>query len=166
MSSIISNNCKCTLPLTKTISPKQMISVINYCIFDLNISYNISKARNLAAIFQSQMHPPRINSIYKKNQNPRSIPETPLYYNDVIMSAVASQITGVSIVYSTFCSDADQRKHQSSASLAFFRGILNSLHRGPVMRKMFPFDDVVGGGGGGGEKGGEGGGASWFPQPN
>ena len=32
---------------------------------------------------------------------------------------MASQITGVSIVYSTVCSGADQRKHQSSASLAF-----------------------------------------------
>ena len=29
------------------------------------------------------------------------------------MSVVASQITGVSIAYSTFCSGADQRKHQS-----------------------------------------------------
>ena len=40
-----------------------------------------------------------------------------------------SQITGVSLVYSTICSDADQRKHQSSASLAFVRGI----HRWPVV---------------------------------
>ena len=39
------------------------------------------------------------------------------------MSAIASQITGVSIVYSTVCSGIDQRKHrQSSASLAFVRG--------------------------------------------
>ena len=35
------------------------------------------------------------------------------------MSTMASQITGVSILYSTVCSDADQRKHQSSVSLAF-----------------------------------------------
>ena len=44
-------------------------------------------------------------------------------------------------------SDADQRKHQSSASLAFARGIhrwpVNSPHKGPVTRKMFPFDDVI-----------------------
>ena len=42
---------------------------------------------------------------------------------------------------------ADQRKHQSSASLAFVRGIhrwpVNSPHKWPVTRKMFPFDDVV-----------------------
>ena len=44
------------------------------------------------------------------------------HYNDVIMGAMASQITSVSIVYSTVCSDTDQRKHQSSASLAFVMG--------------------------------------------
>ena len=41
------------------------------------------------------------------------------HYNDVIMSAMASQITSLTIVYSTVYSGADQRKHQSSASLAF-----------------------------------------------
>ena len=69
------------------------------------------------------------------------------HYNDVIMSTMASQITGVSIVYLTVCSCADQRKHQNSASLAFVRGIhrlpVNSPHKGPVTRKMFPFDDVI-----------------------
>ena len=57
------------------------------------------------------------------------------------------QITSLTIVYSTFYSGADQRKHQSSPSLAFVRGIhgwpVNSPHKGPVMRKMFPFDDVI-----------------------
>ena len=50
------------------------------------------------------------------------------HYDDVIMGAIASQITSLTIVYSTVYSDADQRKHQSSASLAFVRGI----HRGPT----------------------------------
>ena len=45
------------------------------------------------------------------------------HYNDVIMDAIASQITSLVIVYSAVYSDADQRKHQSSASLAFVRGI-------------------------------------------
>ena len=49
-------------------------------------------------------------------------------YNDVIMSAMASQTTNLTIVYSTVYSVADQRKHQSSASLTFVRGI----HRLPV----------------------------------
>ena len=43
------------------------------------------------------------------------------HYYDVIMGAVASQITSLTIVYSTIYSDADQRNHQSSASLAFVR---------------------------------------------
>ena len=68
-------------------------------------------------------------------------------YSDVIMSVMASQITGVVVVYSTVCSGVDQRKHQSSAPLAFVRGIhrwlVNSPHKGPVMRKMFPFDYVI-----------------------
>ena len=45
-----------------------------------------------------------------------------VHYDDVIMSAIASQITSLTIVYSTVYSGADQRKHQSSASLAFVWG--------------------------------------------
>ena len=67
--------------------------------------------------------------------------------NDVIMSALASQITSLTVVYSGVCSRTDQRKHQNSASLAFVRGIhrwpMNSLHKGPVTRKVFSFDDVI-----------------------
>ena len=55
------------------------------------------------------------------------------------MSAMASQITSLSTVYLTVYSGTDQRKHQSSASLAFVRGIhrspVNSSHKGPVTRK-------------------------------
>ena len=69
------------------------------------------------------------------------------HYGDVRMGAKASQITSLTIVYSTVYSDADQSKHQSSASLAFVRGIhrgpVNSPHKWPVTRKMFPFDDVI-----------------------
>ena len=45
------------------------------------------------------------------------------HYSDLIMSALASQITGVSVVWPTVCSGSYQRKHQSSASLSFVRGI-------------------------------------------
>ena len=66
---------------------------------------------------------------------------------EVIMGSMASQLTSLTIVYSTVYSAADQRKHQSSASLAFVRGIhrglVNSTHKWPVTRKMFPFDDVI-----------------------
>ena len=69
------------------------------------------------------------------------------HYGDVIMAMIASQITGLTIVNSTVYSDADHRKHQSSASLAFVRGIhrgpVNSPHKWPVTLKKFPFDDVI-----------------------
>ena len=69
------------------------------------------------------------------------------HYSDVIMGTMASQITSLTIVYSTIYSGADQRQYQSSVSLAFVRGIhrwlVNSPHKGPVTRKRFPFDDVI-----------------------
>ena len=72
---------------------------------------------------------------------------SPFHYGDVIIGAIASQITSLTIVYSTVYSEADQRKHQSSASLAFVwrihRGPVNSPHKWPVTRKMSPFDDVI-----------------------
>ena len=63
------------------------------------------------------------------------------------MSAMASQITGVSIVYSPFVqAHITEKNKQSSASLAFVRGIhrspVNSPRKAPVRRKMFSFDDV------------------------
>ena len=70
-----------------------------------------------------------------------------IHYGDVIMGMIASQITSLTIVYSTIYSDADQRKHQSFSSLAFVCGIhqrpVNSPHKWQVTRKMFPFDDVI-----------------------
>ena len=70
-----------------------------------------------------------------------------IHYCDVIMGVVASQIISLAIVYSPVYSDADQRKYQSSASLAFVReihrGPVNSPHNWPVTRKMFPFDDFI-----------------------
>ena len=69
------------------------------------------------------------------------------HYNDVITGAIASQITSLEIVYSTVYPGVDQSKPQSSASLAFVRGIhrgpVNSPHKWPVTRKISPFDDVI-----------------------
>ena len=69
------------------------------------------------------------------------------HYGDVIMGAMASQIASLTIVYTIIYPGEDQRKHQSSASLAFVRGInrwpVNSPHKWPATRKMFPFDDVM-----------------------
>ena len=69
------------------------------------------------------------------------------HYNDVIMNGMASQITSLTSVYSGIYSGADQRKHLSSASLAFVWGIhwwlVISPHKWPITRKTFPFDDVI-----------------------
>ena len=63
------------------------------------------------------------------------------------MTTMASQITSLTIVYSTVYSGADQRKHESSASLAFVweihRWLVDSHHKEPVTQKMFPLDDVI-----------------------
>ena len=69
------------------------------------------------------------------------------HYDDVIMSAIASQITSLTIVYSIVYSDADQWNRQSSTSLVFVweihQGPVNFPHKLPVTRKIFPFDDVI-----------------------
>ena len=69
------------------------------------------------------------------------------HYRDVIMDTMASQITSLTMVYSTVNSGTYQRKHPNSASLAFVRwihrGPVNSPHKWPVTWKMFSFDDVI-----------------------
>ena len=69
-----------------------------------------------------------------------------LHYNDVIMSTIASQITSLRIVYSTVI------RAQIKENIKVLRhwplcgespGPVNSPHKGPVTRKMFPFDDVI-----------------------
>ena len=85
-----------------------------------------------------------INNVYKTNAK---LETKNYHYSYVTMRVMASEITRISIVYSTVCSGADQRKHQSSGSLAFVRGIhcwpVDSMHKNLVMRKMFPFDDII-----------------------
>ena len=69
------------------------------------------------------------------------------HYNDVIMNTMASHITSLTILYSIVYLSADLRKHQSSTLLVFVweihRRPVNSPHKGPVTRKIFPFDDVI-----------------------
>ena len=75
----------------------------------------------------------------KHNKN-RACHTGSIHYNDVIMGAMVSQITSLTIVYSTVYSKCRSKKEQSSASPAFVRGIhrwpVNSPHKGPVTRKM------------------------------
>ena len=65
----------------------------------------------------------------------------PYHYDDVRMGAIASQITSRTSVYSTVYSDADKKKHQSSASLAFLWGIHRDRWiprtKGQLRRKCF-----------------------------
>ena len=123
---------------------------------DLIVFFDV---RCIAPLWICSVLPIRMNSaflsftlIIQKIFSWDSLPRTMLinihpHYSDVIMNAMASQITGVSIVYSTVCLGADQRKYQSSASLGFVWGIhqwpVKSPHKGPVTRKMFPFNDVI-----------------------
>ena len=86
-------------------------------------------------------------SIFKQQSHADNFYFEHPHYCDVIMSPMASQITSLTIVYSSVYSSTDQRKHQSSASLAFVWGIhrrpVNSPHKRPVTQKMFPFDHVI-----------------------
>ena len=85
-----------------------------------------------------------INWTYSKRR-PKTISiNIEKHYDDVIMGAMASQITSLTIVYSTVYSGADHRKYQSSATLAFAKGFNRGpVNSWPVTRKMLPFDDVI-----------------------
>ena len=100
-------------------------------------NYPLDESGNLAAMCIQQQR--TLVIIWKLHND--------LHYCDVIMGAIESRINSLKIVYSTVYSSADQRKHQNSASLAFVRGIhrgpVNSPHKWPVTRKMFPIDDVI-----------------------
>ena len=80
-------------------------------------------------------------TVFYHNSVSMDVSISSLYYGDIMMSAISSQITSVLIVCSTVFACADQRKYQSSASLAFVRGIhkrqVDSLYKGPVTLKMF-----------------------------
>ena len=70
-----------------------------------------------------------------------------LHYSDVIMGTIAYQITSPTAVYSTDYSDADQIKKSklrvTGLCVGNSAGPVNSPHKWPVTRKMFPFDDVL-----------------------
>ena len=116
------------------VSLYQLLDTVNICMPEYNhyINYwTISRTATPNGCSQS------ILSLLKRTS----------HYSDVIIGAMASQLTSLTIVYSTVYSGADQRKHQSSASLAIVQGIhrwpVNSPHKWPVTRKIFPFDDVI-----------------------
>ena len=103
---------------------------------------------SLCVLNRSQLYvSPHILSLTTINNYIFTINISSIHHYDVIMGAMARQITSLAIIFSSVYSGTDQRKHQSSASLAFVRRIhrwpVNSPHKGPITRKMFPFDDVI-----------------------
>ena len=83
-------------------------------------------------ILQQKIPTPSITELYHG--------PTCINYRDAIMGMMASQISSLVIVNSTVYSGTDQRKYQSSASLAFVRGIhqwpVTSPRKWPVTQKM------------------------------
>ena len=75
------------------------------------------------------------------------IAEEALHYYDVIMTTIASQITSLTVVYSTVYSEGRSKKtlklRVTGLCVGNSPGPVNSPHKGPVTRKMFPFDDVI-----------------------
>ena len=106
------------------------------CVTNVLTILTMKKLRPL--IFDNQLY---VSGIFTNNDQLNQ------HRDDVIMSTVASQITSLTIVYSSVYSGADQRKRQSSASLAFVLGIhrrpVNSPHKWPITRKMFIIDYAI-----------------------
>ena len=83
----------------------------------------------------------------RKHLDPSPKTKSRYYTHNVVTGPIVSQITSLTIVFSTVYLATDQRKHQSAASLVFLWGIhrrpVTSPHKWSVRRKMFPFDDVI-----------------------
>ena len=116
------------------------------CIFTLKFIFNMFHSVK-ASLIQVMAWSLGICNPVIKEKTLRLTMTRQQHYCNVIMGTMAFQITSLTTVYSTFYSGADQRKQQSSPSLAFVRAIhqwpVNSPHKRPVRRKMFPFDDVI-----------------------
>ena len=65
------------------------------------------------------------------------------HYIDVIMSTMASQITSLTVVYSIVYSKKTSKLRVTGLCARNSLGPVNSPHKGPVMRKMFLFDDII-----------------------
>ena len=119
--------------------------IINFCRSESNYITHHYKAYQYCKLIIKILSDIKIYYLY--DGNPLLRKSSIYHYSDVIMGTMASQITSLTIVYLTVYSCRDQGKHQSSASLAFVREInrwpVNSPHKWPVTRKMFPFDDVI-----------------------
>ena len=114
----------------------------NYWYLELCITWTNTRPSNKYFVTKSGFRPVPLTSWYFLGLDGGAF-----HYDDVKMGTITSQITSLTIVYSTVNSGADQSKHQSPASPAFVwgihRGPVNFPHKWPVTRKMFPFDDVI-----------------------
>ena len=131
--------CHRWIPLTKE-SDSEL-----WCFFDVRPNKRLKKKHWNCRWFETWRHPCYVTVMWANLHCQRWILNENLHYSDTVMGAMAFQITRLTIVYLTVYSDADQRKHQSSTSLAFVRWIHqgpNSPHKWPLTRKMFPCDDV------------------------
>ena len=123
------------------VSPKLIMedNVIN----EKTSSYTVFPALSIVCCIRFAQNKAILVHIHDAGVTP--IPNS--HYSDVTMGPVASEITSLTIVYSTVYSGSDHRKHQSSVPLAIVRGNhrwpVNSSHKWPVTWKMFPFDDVI-----------------------
>ena len=98
-----------------------------WVINNLTVYYSAFYIRDMTVVAEIRMLLERLISsigflILLRRHHPKVVPCT--HYSDILMGTMASQITSLRIVYSTFYSGTDERKHQSSASLAFVREIL------------------------------------------
>ena len=105
-------------------------SVNTVCSCDINTIWNkffynhiclIGWCRLYCSLWWCNQLRPR-NTIWSRRTRSQSV-KIMAHYDDVIMATMASQITSLTVVYSTVYSDADKKKLQSSASLAFVWGI-------------------------------------------
>ena len=89
-------------------------------IIDMCSAFEIDNNLEIKNVYLTHLNVPSMSYMLRKRKC--------TYYDDVIMGAIASEITSLTIVYSTVYSGASP---------------VNSPHKWPVKRKMFPFDDVI-----------------------
>ena len=85
--------------------------------------HSVFSCQLIAAVLDRQVFPSPPDSLPPSSVSNDDESAVDIHYIDVIMTTMSSQITSLTVVYSTVYSDADQIKHQSSASLTFVWGI-------------------------------------------
>ena len=126
----------CLIEVVQNIRFTNMWINVNACVIAVSFDRKTLSNINLFAMFVFN----RLRGInYNYTRTHFVIESLLIYYCDVIMGAIASQITSLAILYPPVHSGAGQRKYQSFVPLAFVRGNprspVNSPHKWPVTRK-------------------------------